>query len=47
MVATARKSGGTVWYVEAADEGQGFRKKKNRDFQFYDTVEFIREFLLE
>ena len=47
MVATVRKSGATVWYLEAADEGHGFRKKKNRDFQFYATVEFIREFLLK
>lgn len=47
MVSTARKSGATVWYLEAADEGHGFKKKRNRDFQFYATVEFIREFLLK
>jgi hypothetical protein len=30
----------------ATDEGHGFAKKKNQDFQFYATVMFIKEFLL-
>ena len=46
MVATVRKNGGPVWYLLANDEGHGFAKKKNQDFQFYATVAFIREFLL-
>ncbi len=47
MVATARKNGTTVWYLMANDEGHGFAKKKNQDFQFYSTVLFMREFLLK
>jgi hypothetical protein len=31
----------------AKDEGHGFAKNKNADFQFYSTVQFIREFLLK
>jgi hypothetical protein len=30
----------------ATDEGHGFAKKSNVDFQFYATVMFMREFLL-
>jgi hypothetical protein len=31
----------------AQDEGHGFQKKANRDYQFYATVEFLQEFLLK
>ena len=31
----------------AKDEGHGFGKKKNQDFQFYATVAFIQEYLLQ
>lgn len=47
MVATVRKNGTPVWYLMARDEGHGFAKKKNRDFQFYATVEFMKEYLLK
>jgi hypothetical protein len=30
----------------ASDEGHGFRKKNNVDFQFFATVTFVRQFLL-
>jgi dipeptidyl aminopeptidase/acylaminoacyl peptidase len=46
MVETVRKNGSPVWYLEAKDEGHGFRKKANADFQFYATVMFVRENLL-
>lgn len=46
IVATVRKNGTPVWYLMATDEGHGFAKKKNIDFQFYATVMFIRQFLL-
>jgi len=42
-----KKQGTTVWYLMARDEGHGFRKKANQDFQFYATVEFLMEFLLK
>jgi dipeptidyl aminopeptidase/acylaminoacyl peptidase len=47
MVATVKKNGGPVWYLLASDEGHGFAKKKNQDFQFYATVAFVREHLLQ
>ncbi len=40
-------NGGNVWFLMANDEGHGFRKKGNQDFQFYAMVAFMREFLLE
>jgi len=46
MVATVKKNRGPVWYLLANDEGHGFAKKKNQDFQFYATIAFIREYLL-
>lgn len=39
--------GGTVWFLMANDEGHGFRKKKNADFQFYATIEFIKKYLID
>ena len=47
IVATLKKQGTPVWYLLAKDEGHGFAKKKNADFQFYSTVQFIREYLLK
>ena len=47
MVKTVRANGGPVWYLLAKDEGHGFQKKKNQDFQFYATVMFVKEFLLK
>lgn len=47
MVDVVRKNGTPVWWLLAKDEGHGFAKKKNRDFQFYATVEFVKEFLLK
>jgi dipeptidyl aminopeptidase/acylaminoacyl peptidase len=47
MVARIRKIGTPVWYLMAKDEGHGFAKKSNRDFQFYATMLFMREFLLD
>jgi dipeptidyl aminopeptidase/acylaminoacyl peptidase len=46
MVATVKRNGTPVWYLMARDEGHGFRKKENADFQFYATVLFVRRFLL-
>jgi dipeptidyl aminopeptidase/acylaminoacyl peptidase len=46
MVARLRKQGTPVWYLMARDEGHGFVKKRNADFQFYATVQFVQEYLL-
>ena len=48
QIAEALKKEGTpVWLLIAKDEGHGYRKKGNQDFQFYATVEFLREYLLK
>jgi dipeptidyl aminopeptidase/acylaminoacyl peptidase len=47
MVATVRQNGSPVWYLMARDEGHGFAKKKNQDFLFYATVQFVQEFLVK
>ncbi|MGC8714885.1 MAG: alpha/beta hydrolase family protein, partial [Leptodesmis sp.] len=47
IVATVRKNNVPVWYLMARDEGHGFAKKANADFQFYATVMFVKEFLLK
>ena len=38
--------GGTVWYILAKDEGHGFAKKVNADYQFATTILFLRTHLL-
>jgi dipeptidyl aminopeptidase/acylaminoacyl peptidase len=48
QIADALKKQGTpVWLLIAKDEGHGYRKKSNQDFQFYSTVEFLQEYLLK
>jgi len=46
MVKALRGNGGTCWYLMARDEGHGFAKKRNVDFQFLSTILFLREHLL-
>jgi dipeptidyl aminopeptidase/acylaminoacyl peptidase len=46
MVAALKRRGVPVWYLMAKDEGHGFRKKGNQDFQFYATILFTERFLL-
>jgi dipeptidyl aminopeptidase/acylaminoacyl peptidase len=45
MVKAVRANGTTVWYLAAADEGHGFKKKSNADFQFLATVMFFKNHL--
>jgi dipeptidyl aminopeptidase/acylaminoacyl peptidase len=47
VVAALKKSGTPVWYIMAKDEGHGFQKKPNQDYQFYATIEFLQEYLLK
>jgi dipeptidyl aminopeptidase/acylaminoacyl peptidase len=47
IVEALKKQGTQVWYLMAKDEGHGFQKKANRDFQFFATVEFLQEYLLK
>ena len=46
MVKAIRDNGGQVWYVMAKDEGHGFAKKRNQDYQFLATLLFFKEHLL-
>lgn len=46
MAEALKKNNVPVWYLEAKDEGHGFRKKTNSDFQFYSTILFVRKYLL-
>lgn len=47
MVEKLRGSGVPVWFLVAKDEGHGFSKKKNQDFQFYATIMFVKQYLLK
>lgn len=47
MVKAIREQGGIAWYLMAKDEGHGFQKKRNTDFQFLGTILFLREKLLQ
>ncbi len=47
MVQVVRQNGTPVWWLLAKDEGHGFHKKKNRDYQFDATVMFVKEYLLK
>ena len=41
MVARVRANGAEVWYLAARDEGHGFRKKSNRDFELKTRATFL------
>lgn len=47
IVATLKKQGTPVWYLEGKDEGHGFNKKQNMDYQLYATVLFMKTYLLD
>ncbi|MFK7001437.1 S9 family peptidase [Flavobacterium oreochromis] len=42
-----KEQGNIVWYLEAKDEGHGFRKKANVDFQRLAVIRYIEEYLLK
>ena len=42
-----KANGNVVWYLEAKDEGHGFRKKPNADYQRLATIRFMQEYLLK
>ena len=45
ILAAVREAGGDPWYLLALDEGHGFRKKSNRDFQRETETLFLQEVL--
>jgi dipeptidyl aminopeptidase/acylaminoacyl peptidase len=46
MVAALREQGNTVWYMNALNEGHGYRKKENRDIFQQATVLFLQQYLV-
>lgn len=46
VVSAVRAGGGEVWHMIAADEGHGYRKKANVDYNFWAVVEFWQKYLL-
>jgi dipeptidyl aminopeptidase/acylaminoacyl peptidase len=46
IVQSVRQNEVPVWYLMAKDEGHGFSKKRNVDYQFYATVMFVQKFLI-
>jgi dipeptidyl aminopeptidase/acylaminoacyl peptidase len=46
MAEKIKSNGGVVWYLEAKDEGHGFRKKTNADYQRFATILFMQKYLL-
>jgi dipeptidyl aminopeptidase/acylaminoacyl peptidase len=47
IVAKARENRTPVWYLRAENEGHGFARKENADYEFYATILFMRETLLK
>jgi dipeptidyl aminopeptidase/acylaminoacyl peptidase len=47
IVEGLKKQGTPVWYIQAKDEGHGFQKKANQDYEFYSDVVFLQEYLLK
>jgi dipeptidyl aminopeptidase/acylaminoacyl peptidase len=46
MVKAVRANGTEVWHMIAANEGHGYKKKENVDYQFWSTVQFWKKTLL-
>lgn len=46
MIAAVRANGRTAWHLLGQDEGHGFAKKVNQDYQFWASLMFWRETLL-
>jgi dipeptidyl aminopeptidase/acylaminoacyl peptidase len=47
IVERVRRNGVPVWYLRAENEGHGFQRKENADYQFYAMVRFLQETLLK
>jgi dipeptidyl aminopeptidase/acylaminoacyl peptidase len=47
MVKAVRAKGGLAWHLLGQDEGHGFAKKANQDYQFWTTLMFWQQTLLK
>jgi dipeptidyl aminopeptidase/acylaminoacyl peptidase len=46
MVAAVRANGGTAWHLIGTNEGHGFAKKENADYNFWAGIKFWQDTLL-
>lgn len=47
IVKAVRAKGGTAWHLLGQDEGHGFAKKANQDYQFWASLLFWQRYLIE
>lgn len=47
IIAAVRKNGGTAWHLIGTNEGHGFAKKENADYQFWTSLLFWQQYLLD
>ena len=45
VVQSLEQNGKTVWYMNALNEGHGFRKKENRDIYEQTVILFLEKYL--
>ncbi|MGV3730525.1 MAG: prolyl oligopeptidase family serine peptidase [Sphingopyxis sp.] len=46
IVAAVRQNGGTAWHLVGTNEGHGFAKKENADYNFWASLLFWKQYLL-
>ena len=46
IIAAVRSRGGEAWHLVGLDEGHGFAKKANQDYQFWVSLMFWERVLL-
>jgi dipeptidyl aminopeptidase/acylaminoacyl peptidase len=46
IVSAIRARGGTAWHLLGRDEGHGFARKANQDYQFWSSLVFWERTLL-
>jgi dipeptidyl aminopeptidase/acylaminoacyl peptidase len=47
IVAAVRQDGGTVWYLEATNEGHGIGRRSNLNYLIDAWAYFMQEFLIK
>ena len=47
MIKRVRSQGTPVWYLLGKDEGHGFSKKPNADYQMLAMIAFLQQYLLQ
>ena len=46
IVAAVRAKGRSAWHLVGQNEGHGFAKKENADYQFWSELQFWQQHLL-